>query len=85
MFGIDHFTTIINPPQSCILAIGLKDPKLVPALEEERSFKVVQVLLGLCKAGTDCTTHVGGSRVDIIQGVPTSSHSPNRDSDTSPE
>ena len=22
MFGVDHFTAIINPPQSCILAVG---------------------------------------------------------------
>lgn len=25
MFGIDHFTAIINPPQSCILAVGRTD------------------------------------------------------------
>jgi len=42
MFGIDHFTAIINPPQSCILAIGATTPKLVPAPEEERGFKTVQ-------------------------------------------
>ena len=42
MYGIEHFTAIINPPQSCILAVGATSPKLVPALEEDRGFKVVQ-------------------------------------------
>jgi pyruvate dehydrogenase E2 component (dihydrolipoamide acetyltransferase) len=31
MFGISHFTAIINPPQSCILAVGGTKEKLVPA------------------------------------------------------
>jgi pyruvate dehydrogenase E2 component (dihydrolipoamide acetyltransferase) len=32
MFGsVDHFTAIINPPQSCILAIGGAKKKLVPS------------------------------------------------------
>jgi pyruvate dehydrogenase E2 component (dihydrolipoamide acetyltransferase) len=44
MFGIDHFTAIINPPQSCILAVGSTEAKLVLAPEEERGFKVVQVM-----------------------------------------
>lgn len=44
MFGIDHFTAIINPPQSCILAVGSTEAKLVPAPEEERGFKIVQVM-----------------------------------------
>ncbi|KAF9481440.1 dihydrolipoamide acetyltransferase [Pholiota conissans] len=42
MFGIDHFTAIINPPQSCILAVGSTQPKFVPAPEEERGFRIVQ-------------------------------------------
>ena len=44
MFGISHFTAIINPPQSCILAIGATEAKLVPAPEEERGFKVTNVM-----------------------------------------
>ncbi|KZT05919.1 pyruvate dehydrogenase [Laetiporus sulphureus 93-53] len=44
MFGINHFTAIINPPQSCILAVGTTMPTLVPAPEEERGFKVVQIM-----------------------------------------
>jgi pyruvate dehydrogenase E2 component (dihydrolipoamide acetyltransferase) len=42
MYGIDHFTAIINPPQSCILAVGATQAKMVPAPEEERGFKVIQ-------------------------------------------
>ena len=41
MYDINHFTAIIDPPQSCILAIG-STPKKVPTPEEERSFKIVQ-------------------------------------------
>ncbi|KAL0951037.1 hypothetical protein HGRIS_007777 [Hohenbuehelia grisea] len=44
MFGINHFTAIINPPQSCILAVGSTQPTIVPAPEEERGFKTVQVM-----------------------------------------
>lgn len=44
MFGISHFTAIINPPQSCILAVGGTSQKLVPAPEEEKGFKVVNVM-----------------------------------------
>jgi len=40
MFGsVDHFTAIINPPQSCILAIGAARRKLVPAEEESSEEK----------------------------------------------
>ena len=42
MFGIEHFTAIINTPQSCILAVGSTQAKLVSAPEEERGFKTVQ-------------------------------------------
>ncbi|KAF8622242.1 hypothetical protein AX15_007181 [Amanita polypyramis BW_CC] len=44
MFDISHFTAIINPPQSCILAIGSTQATLVPAPEEERGFKAVQIM-----------------------------------------
>ncbi|KIJ21635.1 dihydrolipoyllysine-residue acetyltransferase [Paxillus involutus ATCC 200175] len=44
MFEIDHFTAIINPPQSCILAVGTTKPTLVPAPEEERGFKTVNIM-----------------------------------------
>lgn len=44
MYDISHFTAIINPPQSCILAIGSTQATLVPAPEEERGFKTIQVM-----------------------------------------
>ncbi|KAJ7103406.1 dihydrolipoamide acetyltransferase [Mycena belliarum] len=44
MFGVSHFTAIINPPQSCILAVGSTQATLVPAPEEERGFKTVQIM-----------------------------------------
>ncbi|KAI0068394.1 pyruvate dehydrogenase [Artomyces pyxidatus] len=44
MFDISHFTAIINPPQSCILAVGSTVPTLVPAPEEERGFKTVNIM-----------------------------------------
>ncbi|KAK6024630.1 pyruvate dehydrogenase complex dihydrolipoamide acetyltransferase [Ostertagia ostertagi] len=47
MFGsVTDFTAIINPPQSCILAIGGAETKLVPCEEEGyRSTKVMKVTL----------------------------------------
>jgi len=44
MFDISHFTAIINPPQSCILAVGSTQPTLVPSAEDERGFKTVNVM-----------------------------------------
>ncbi|EIW86603.1 pyruvate dehydrogenase [Coniophora puteana RWD-64-598 SS2] len=44
MFDIEHFTAIINPPQSCILAVGSTKPTLIPAPEEERGFKTVNIM-----------------------------------------
>jgi len=44
MYGISQFTAIINPPQSCILAIGSTESKLVLAPEEERGFKESKVM-----------------------------------------
>jgi pyruvate dehydrogenase E2 component (dihydrolipoamide acetyltransferase) len=31
MFGISSFSAIINPPQSCILAVGASEQRVVPA------------------------------------------------------
>jgi len=30
MFGVKSFAAIINPPQSCILAVGAAESRLVP-------------------------------------------------------
>lgn len=42
MFGIKHFAAIINPPQSCILAVGTADARVIPnegADKETKPFK----------------------------------------------
>ena len=44
MYDVSHFTAIINTPQSCILAVGSTQATLVPAPEEERGFKTVQIM-----------------------------------------
>jgi len=44
MFGINHFTAIINPPQSCIMAVGGTEKKLVPDESNEKGFRTVSVM-----------------------------------------
>nr|CAD7194270.1 unnamed protein product [Timema douglasi] len=39
MFGVKHFSAIINPPQSCILAIGGTEDRLIPDKDSEAGFK----------------------------------------------
>ncbi|KAL5248932.1 hypothetical protein ACHWQZ_G017957 [Mnemiopsis leidyi] len=43
MMGIQHFTAVINPPQSCILAVGAPQKKMVPA-DNEKGFVVQTVM-----------------------------------------
>lgn len=42
MFGVKHFCAIISPPQSCILAVGAAEKKVVP--DENGGFKVANVM-----------------------------------------
>jgi len=44
MFGIKSFTAIINPPQSCILAVGTTEQKLVPDSNTETGHRVVNTM-----------------------------------------
>lgn len=44
MMGTTHFTAIINPPQSAILALGTTTERLVPDEDAERGFRTVQVM-----------------------------------------
>lgn len=44
MFGVSHFTAIINPPQSCILAVGATAPKVVASSTAEAGFETVNVM-----------------------------------------
>ncbi|XP_072026867.1 dihydrolipoyllysine-residue acetyltransferase component of pyruvate dehydrogenase complex, mitochondrial-like [Amphiura filiformis] len=39
MFGIKHFTAIINPPQACILAVGAAKKTLLPDPESEEGYR----------------------------------------------
>ena len=43
MFGIKQFTAIINPPQSCILAVGATQKVVVPD-SSEKGFKEANVM-----------------------------------------
>ncbi|KAJ1301375.1 hypothetical protein OPQ81_008640 [Rhizoctonia solani] len=44
MYGVSHFTAIINQPQSCILAVGSTQPVIVPAPEEEKGWRTAQIM-----------------------------------------
>ncbi|KAG8918832.1 pyruvate dehydrogenase complex dihydrolipoamide acetyltransferase component (E2) [Tulasnella sp. 419] len=44
MFGVSHFTAIINPPQSAILAVGTSNATIVPAPHEEKGWEVKQIM-----------------------------------------
>lgn len=44
MFGINAFTAVINPPQSCILAVGTTEKKLVLDEKSEKGFREVNCM-----------------------------------------
>lgn len=44
MFGVTNFAAVINPPQSCILAVGTTTKKLVPDPDNVKGFKEVNVM-----------------------------------------
>nr|CAG4644923.1 EOG090X08YX [Leptodora kindtii] len=39
MFGVRHFTAIINPPQSCILAVGATEKRMIVDESSEQGFR----------------------------------------------
>uniref|UniRef100_A0A671VAC3 Acetyltransferase component of pyruvate dehydrogenase complex n=1 Tax=Sparus aurata TaxID=8175 RepID=A0A671VAC3_SPAAU len=43
MFGVKNFSAIINPPQSCILAVGGSEKRLMPA-DNEKGFDVASLM-----------------------------------------
>lgn len=43
MFGVKNFSAIINPPQSCILAVGGSEQRLMPA-DNEKGFDVASMM-----------------------------------------
>lgn len=44
MFGIKNFCAIINPPQSCILAVGTAEKRLVPDEKSEKGYTVASYM-----------------------------------------
>merc|ERR1712070_980246 len=44
MFGVSHFTSIINPPQVGILAVGSTIPRVVPTSDPEKPYRTAQVM-----------------------------------------
>lgn len=39
LIGVTHFCAIINPPQSCILAVGGTQQRIVPDKDSEQGWK----------------------------------------------
>uniref|UniRef100_A0A1B0AZA2 dihydrolipoyllysine-residue acetyltransferase n=1 Tax=Glossina palpalis gambiensis TaxID=67801 RepID=A0A1B0AZA2_9MUSC len=44
MYGVTQFAAVINPPQSCILAVGATNKKLVVNADSEKGFKEVSTM-----------------------------------------
>ncbi|XP_037928474.1 dihydrolipoyllysine-residue acetyltransferase component of pyruvate dehydrogenase complex, mitochondrial isoform X2 [Teleopsis dalmanni] len=44
MFGVTNFCAVINPPQSCILAVGTTSKKLLPDPDNIKGFREVSVM-----------------------------------------
>lgn len=44
MFGVSHFTAVINLPQAAILAVGSTSAVLAPAPHEEKGFEVKHIM-----------------------------------------
>ncbi|GBM06225.1 Dihydrolipoyllysine-residue acetyltransferase component of pyruvate dehydrogenase complex, mitochondrial [Araneus ventricosus] len=44
MFGIKNFSAVINPPQSCILAVGNTESTLIPDETSEKGFRAAKMM-----------------------------------------
>lgn len=44
MFGVTNFSAVINPPQSCILAVGATEDRIVPDMTSEKGYKTSKVM-----------------------------------------
>jgi len=44
MYGITNFSAVINPPQSCILAVGCTSPRVIPDAGSEKGYKTSNVM-----------------------------------------
>ena len=43
-FGISQFCAVINPPQSCILAVSASAKKLIPSDADEKGYEVAEIM-----------------------------------------
>ena len=50
MFGISSFSAVINPPQTCILAVGSGRPVLTPATDCDVSVSTMMSMTSACDA-----------------------------------
>jgi len=44
MFGITNFSAVINPPQSCILAVGATEERIIPDMTSDKGFKTANMM-----------------------------------------
>lgn len=44
MFGIKSFSAIINPPQSCILAVGATESAVVPDADSDSGYNIAKIM-----------------------------------------
>jgi len=44
MFGITNFSAVINPPQSCILAVGGTSERIIPDASTEQGFRAAKMM-----------------------------------------
>ncbi|XP_065062813.1 dihydrolipoyllysine-residue acetyltransferase component of pyruvate dehydrogenase complex-like [Rhopilema esculentum] len=44
MYGVKNFSAVINPPQSCILAVGTTEKALIPDESDEKGYKVANMM-----------------------------------------
>jgi pyruvate dehydrogenase E2 component (dihydrolipoamide acetyltransferase) len=44
MLGVKNFSAIINPPQSCILAVGTTEKRLVPDEKSDKGYAVASYM-----------------------------------------
>lgn len=44
MFGVTNFSAVINPPQSCILAVGATEDRIIPDASSENGYKSAKMM-----------------------------------------
>ncbi|KAI6044832.1 2-oxoacid dehydrogenases acyltransferase-domain-containing protein [Pisolithus marmoratus] len=68
-FDIDQFTAIINPAQSCNLAVGSMKSSIISSPEEERGFKAVNIMkVTLCSDHRVVDSAIGAHWMSAFKG-----------------